>query len=784
AFSIDMANVWYNATLTAVDQSGLTTTTSENQFIKDEAPSFSIKKPQNQVYGSQTNTWKISTSATDDNPNETLDITVKIDGSQIDSTSITEGENASASFTASDGTHTLDITATESDGDSTTHSVSFDVDTTPPQISIKKPDGPTDSRLNLPLNYTVSDPHLDTGSCKYNIDGGANISISNCGNTTIDFGTVGNHTINVYASDTVGNTGKDTKTVEVDNRNEIWAQDSVSGAILQTFKITLQNSSETLVKTTSDGRIEFYTSKMPFGNVTLTISSNGYQTKIVNFENVDQSFSLGKTYSLKRAGVTFAAYNEQKPSQLLKRNVTVSNSTKSVVLRKWNNLRLSSKCSAAEGTSCVVYNKNVDERMNSDSLQFNFNDPAAGSGGLNYDIIVNGNEVCNDLTGSDQDPTGEYTCSFSARSLNSIKVRAYNPGDGDSYAESEDAVVDYTNGRLPDKQPVEIDYNAWKKFGFPIGDVTFTVSSTGFKSRKYFAVADENSKVNIKAYLLENGAGIYTNMEILDQSQSGVAGAEISVQKLFDNVWRTVSMDYSSDAGGASFYLNPNNQYKVVVNHPSYVGFEGTFNPTNYQYNPLQIVLGDTQQFNLTSKWGSISIRIKPFTDSVQPNASFEYTVSDSEASISSFGLEIYNQENGNLLYEKSVTGSSSGGTITLNATFNKSVLRAETVGWFVKDQERYNYTKNYLVIQPYDAPNTSLYYAVQRFEATTGNITQAFIAVFAALAAGLLTGRQLNRKGGGIIVTLVLAGFTLVGFLNPVILFITMIAVAAALAI
>lgn len=76
------------------------------------------------------------------------------------------------------------------------------IDTTPPNIILTDPINSTylynDS---LPLQYTILD--LNNGSCWYNLDNSANITLSNCQNTTFNVAD-GAHTLYFFANDSLG----------------------------------------------------------------------------------------------------------------------------------------------------------------------------------------------------------------------------------------------------------------------------------------------------------------------------------------------------------------------------------------------------------------------------------------------------------------------------------------------------------------------------------------------------------------------------------------------------
>ena len=81
------------------------------------------------------------------------------------------------------------------------------LDVMPPLIEILSPqqDATYGYNESIPLEFSVSDKHLE--SCWFNLDGGENIFLSNCQNTTFNVSGNGIYTIYVYANDSLGNLG-------------------------------------------------------------------------------------------------------------------------------------------------------------------------------------------------------------------------------------------------------------------------------------------------------------------------------------------------------------------------------------------------------------------------------------------------------------------------------------------------------------------------------------------------------------------------------------------------
>ncbi len=88
-------------------------------------------------------------------------------------------------------------------------------DTEAPQIIILHPQNRSYTAIQTQLNYSVSDPTLDT--CWYSIDGGANITINCVANVTGLNSSEGSSTWRIYANDTSGNENSSSVTFFVDS---------------------------------------------------------------------------------------------------------------------------------------------------------------------------------------------------------------------------------------------------------------------------------------------------------------------------------------------------------------------------------------------------------------------------------------------------------------------------------------------------------------------------------------------------------------------------------------
>ena len=111
----------------------------------------------------------------------------------------------------SEGTHTLDVTASDSAGNQRTQSFQFTVDDTEPYVEILSPENQLYATDSLTLDYTASDPNF--GQAFYSLNGESNQSLS--GSTGFVADERQNNLI-LYAEDSAGNLNSTSVSFEVD----------------------------------------------------------------------------------------------------------------------------------------------------------------------------------------------------------------------------------------------------------------------------------------------------------------------------------------------------------------------------------------------------------------------------------------------------------------------------------------------------------------------------------------------------------------------------------------
>ena len=246
-------------------------------------PSSSITYPLNTTYSINVSALNYTASA----PAGAITCQYSLDGG-LTNTTITCGNNVTG-LSSVEGSNTWRIYVTDSVGQINTTAITFYKDTSFPVLTITSPNGNTYDTRNVTLNYSIQDATLN--SCWYSLNGGTNVTLSSCLNSSIILN-AGNNSLIVYANDSLNNLGTSsfvypyylpvfgfcnaTNNLAVLNftfKNETVGQESVTASITSTWNYWLNNDitinrSYSFTNATENPSYSFC---VPIGSNTLTI---------------------------------------------------------------------------------------------------------------------------------------------------------------------------------------------------------------------------------------------------------------------------------------------------------------------------------------------------------------------------------------------------------------------------------------------------------------------------------------------------------------------------------
>lgn len=258
--------------------------------------------------------------------------------------------------TLADGGHNIHVYAANASTSQDDELVYFTVDTTPPSISIQKPENITYFTKVIPLNFTASDAHSSVSACWYNFNG-TNISLSSCGNSTFNVSTIGAKSVRVYANDTYNLQSYADSYFFVNTPAYAYARDNVSGGLLSTFNIFVYEGT-TLLRNmaTANGTMPFYVLDFLDKNLTFNVHATDYQNANYSENFTASILTFNKTYDLQPAGLLVKTYNEEDIATQLTFNATLLNDTYSYTW--YNQTTFRGNSSNFTGDTTVSINSN------------------------------------------------------------------------------------------------------------------------------------------------------------------------------------------------------------------------------------------------------------------------------------------------------------------------------------------------------------------------------------------------------------------------------------------
>lgn len=216
SFQATLANGAHTIKATANDMAGNTNMTSISIVVDTDAPTIAITSP---VNGAKISSANVTISGTTNGGLSSIaSVKVSIDGGTASPASFnsTTGTWTFGPVTLADGNHTAKATATDIANNTAMASVSFIVDTIPPNVAITSPsNGSTLNSTSVNISGTASDANGVT-SVQVKIDTGT-FALAN-GTTSWSFATIlttGNHTITAKATDMAGNTNSTSISVRI-----------------------------------------------------------------------------------------------------------------------------------------------------------------------------------------------------------------------------------------------------------------------------------------------------------------------------------------------------------------------------------------------------------------------------------------------------------------------------------------------------------------------------------------------------------------------------------------
>lgn len=170
----------------------------------------------------------------------------------------------------------------------------------------------------------------------------------------------------------------------------------------------------------------------------------------------------------------------------------------------------------------------------------------------------------------------------------------------------------------------------------------------GYPLRTYQTASITLTNVSTKKtlYLLGTSSGaIYSSIRTAAISGAAISGVTITYERQIGGVWTLIGEEVTGDDGIATFWVDPNYQYRFTATKSGYTTVQVTIQPAESQYT-IVMTTGTSDTF--TSDISGIKWEIDPGIGELQPksNQKFNATVYASKGNLESCKLELINATN------------------------------------------------------------------------------------------------------------------------------------------
>jgi hypothetical protein len=212
AFFTDLPNGEYTVTVVAYDLAGNHAEDTASFIVDTVNPNIEIIAPSE---GSYLNMTSVNLEWTAGDANGLAQVLIRVDGGSwiaVDVLNVSQVLNGLI-----DGDHVVDIQVTDLAGNVNETSVSFNVDTEAPNVTVIAPlDGSLFNHNNVLFQWSAEDTNSGIAGMRYRLDGGAWSDLALISEIDISGLTEGQHTFEVMAVDNAGNTAVSSVSITVD----------------------------------------------------------------------------------------------------------------------------------------------------------------------------------------------------------------------------------------------------------------------------------------------------------------------------------------------------------------------------------------------------------------------------------------------------------------------------------------------------------------------------------------------------------------------------------------
>ncbi len=444
-----------------------------------------------------------------------------------------------------------------------------------------------------------------------------------------------------------------------------WLYDTENGKFIKDWTLTIVNSTDTYVFSTTDYDVKVSTRMINEGTYTLNATAFGYDyvTEVMLLNN---SVALNYTFNTKPTDFIINIYDEETLNEI--ENTTLklyfSNGKQ---IEYVNNKSLFSYSSSLMSISGQTYVSDYDESTYASCIDSDANNPGSCTFEIQLGISNDIGRICMKTKG-DILETGSYW--WAELSLYNYTSASYQQVyySGSLYEDNiikeicvnyDNSNNDYTTTARVKIKLSEYSYSnlylyevyvpempAKNKYVFDSTQVidieSIEVSRKDYALRKYYVTVPVYSSLSLDAYLLGSDIGRTIAFNIVNSRDESIYDAKVSALSYIKGAYRVVAQAKTDASATAYLFLKPGKEYYIKVEHPNYVSFYKQIIPYATSY---RIKLSNVLDINFDSLFNGVSYALLPRGNSITDEiTTFIFRVSSINSDIEYMKLIVNNK--------------------------------------------------------------------------------------------------------------------------------------------
>lgn len=200
-------------------------------------------------------------------------------------------------------------------------------------------------------------------------------------------------------------------------------------------------------------------------------------------------------------------------------------------------------------------------------------------------------------------------------------------------------------------------------------NLTLQYSTSGYPQRIHVRSSDLTDTTTQQIlYLLGAADGIYSSIQVVDNTGDSISEVTVQVERQFSGVWTLISQDETDSSGLVTFWVNPDYEHRFTFTKTDCTGVTQTIRPTQSTYTQTLTCVGDTTAVYITQLEG-IRYTRGPRSGILNPGLiNFTYTLFSEKDNIAGAKFKI-NHLNGTEINSTTSVCAASGCTLSLTYT-------------------------------------------------------------------------------------------------------------------